>query len=188
LINALLEEEIDYIFLPKHYSLLFKSIEGLEDIDLKTKVIYSSSKEVLKDINTNVSIDKPFTILLMGVDSEKDGIKDSAFNGDSLILLTFNPETFNTTILSIPRDTYVPIACFKGQRENKITHAAWFGQDCMIETIENLMDIKIDYFVKLNFKGLVSIVDALGGITVDVPYNFVSLTQIADGVTILYMF
>jgi LCP family protein required for cell wall assembly len=75
-------------------------------------------------------------------------------------------------MLSIPRDKYVPIACFKNQRENKITHAAWYGDSCMIDTIENFTGINIDYYAKINFKGLVKLVDSLGGIYVDVPFSF----------------
>ena len=108
----------------------------------------------------------------MGVDSELENIQGASFNGDSLMLLTFNPDTLNTTILSIPRDTYVPIACFKNKRKNKITHAAWYGEDCMIDTISEWTGINIDYYVKINFKGVVKLVDALGGIDVDVPIEF----------------
>jgi LCP family protein required for cell wall assembly len=108
----------------------------------------------------------------MGVDSEKENLKNSSFNGDALMLLTFNPKTLNTTIMSIPRDSYVPIACFENKMKNKITHAAMYGEECMINTIEDFTGIDIDYYVKINFKGVVKIVDKLGGITVDVPYSF----------------
>ena len=74
-------------------------------------------------------------------------------------------------MLSIPRDSYVPISCFAGQRKNKITHAAWQGESCMEKTIENFLSIDIDYYVKINFKGVVKLVDTLGGVEVDVPYN-----------------
>ena len=86
-------------------------------------------------------------------------------------LITFNPKTLNTTMLSIPRDTYTSITCFAGQKKNKITHAAWYGESCMMSTIEKMFDIKIDYYVKINFKGVVNIVDALGGVEVDVPFS-----------------
>lgn len=173
LINALYDKEINYIFLPTNYALMFKSIEGFEDIEAKTKIIYTEDQKVKKkNVSQNTSIDKPFTILLMGVDSVQENIKGSSFNGDSLILLTFNPTTLNTTILSIPRDTYVPIACFDGKRKNKITHAAWYGEECMINTIQNFTGINIDYYLKINFKGVVKLVDALGGIKVDVPIKF----------------
>ena len=71
------------------------------------------------------------------------------------MLITFNPETLNTTMLSIPRDTYVPITCFSGQAKSKITHAAWNGETCMMNTIENFTGINIDYYVKINFKGVI---------------------------------
>lgn len=173
LVNDLLNEEINLIFLPSNYSILFASIDGLENLNEKTKTIYTKDKNI-KITNTlgTKNLDEPFTILLMGVDSEKEEIKGSSFNGDSLILVTFNPKTLNATMLSIPRDTYTSISCFPSQRKNKITHAAWYGESCMMKTIENMFDITIDYYVKINFKGVVNIVDALGGIDVNVPYSF----------------
>ena len=176
LIDALYNEEINYIFLPTNYSVMFGSMEGYEDIKDKTKVLLTESKKV-KEENDEVNeanakeITEPFTVLLMGVDSDAEGIKNGSFNGDSLMVITFNPKTLSTTILSIPRDSYVPIACFPGERKNKITHAAWKGETCMMNTIENFLDINIDYYVKINFAGVVQLVDALGGVEIDVPYN-----------------
>ena len=174
MIDALKAEKIDYIFLPTNYIIMFGNMEGYEDLDTTTKVIYTQTKKVKKekaDTNKTKPITEPFTILLMGVDSETEGIGNSSFNGDSLMVITFNPKTLTTTILSIPRDSYVPIACFPNQRKNKITHAAWKGEECMQQTIENFLDIDIDYYVKINFKGVVQLVDTLGGVKVDVPYN-----------------
>ena len=175
MIDSLYKGDIKYIFLPTNYSVMFGSMEGYENIKDKTKVIYTKKKK-LKDKESAVSskgksIDSPFTVLLMGVDSETEGIKGSSFNGDSLMLITFNPKTLGATILSIPRDSYVPIACFTNKKKNKITHAAWQGEGCMIKTIQNLLDVNIDYYVKINFKGAVSLVDALGGVEIDVPYS-----------------
>ena len=175
LIDALLKGDIDYVFLPTNYSVMFSSMDGYENINDKTKIILTEKKQVKtekkKNKTTSTTLKDPFTILLMGVDSEAEGIKGASFNGDSLMLITFNPKTLSTTILSIPRDSYVPIACFQGQRKNKITHAAWKGEECMINTIQNFLDVKIDYYVKINFKGVVSLVDNLGGVDIDVPYN-----------------
>ena len=173
LINDLIDEKINLAFLPTNYTILFGNVEVLSDIDSKTRIIYTKDKNVKieKTLNTK-NIDEPFTVLLMGVDSEKEEIKGSSFNGDSLILVTFNPKNLNATILSIPRDTYTSITCFAGQKKNKITHAAWYGESCMMKTIEKMFDINIDYFVKINFKGVVKIVDALGGVDVDVPFSF----------------
>ena len=173
MINALLDEKINAIFLPTNYSILFANIQGLEKLKEQTKIIYTKDKniKVQKTLNSK-TLDEPFTILLMGVDSENEEIKGSSFNGDSLVLITFNPKTLDATMLSIPRDTYVPITCFAGQKKNKITHAAWYGESCMMSTIENMFDINIDYYIKINFAGVVKIVDTLGGIDVNVPYSF----------------
>jgi len=174
MIDALKAEKIDYIFLPTNYGIMFGNMEGYEDLESTTKIIYTQTKKVKKEkneANNAKPITEPFTVLLMGVDSETEGIGNSSFNGDSLMVITFNPKTLSTTILSIPRDSYVPIACFPNQRKNKITHAAWKGEECMQQTIENFLDIDIDYYVKINFKGVVQLVDTLGGVKVDVPYN-----------------
>ncbi len=173
-IDALKAGTVKYIFVPTNYPIMFGSMEGYEDIEKTTKIIYTQTKKVKKDseeADKTKPITEPFTVLLMGVDSTDENIGNSAFNGDSLMVLTFNPKTLSTTILSIPRDSYVPISCFAGQRKNKITHAAWQGESCMEKTIENFLDIDIDYYVKINFKGVVKLVDTLGGVKVDVPYN-----------------
>ncbi len=173
----LYEGKVDALFVPTDYPSMFASIETYQNIKDETKIILTK-EEKMRKISTSKrassskgkSVTEPFTILLMGVDSPDEGLsKNTVANGDSLILVTFNPKTLNATMLSIPRDSYVPIACWSGNPENKITHAAAYGTDCMMSTIENYFDVKIDYYAKINFKGLVGLVDTLGGINVEVP-------------------
>ena len=169
--------EIQGMFIPSSYVEMFSSITGYENIGTDTKVIGKKSKQMKKAHTSKIetassgkSVTEPFTILLMGVDSTDEVLsKNEVAHGDTLILITFNPKTLNATMLSIPRDSYVPIACWSGRPENKITHAAVYGNDCMINTIEDYFDTTIDYYVKINFKGLVKLVDAVGGVEVDVP-------------------
>ena len=146
MLNDLYDKKIDAVLVSSNYSVMFNSIEKFANIKDEVKVITSKSKEFKKKETTNKNetvvnkniIKEPFTVLLMGVDSEHDGLdKNAAFNGDSLMLITFNPTTLNTTVLSIPRDTYVPITCFANKKKNKITHASWQGVSCMQNTIEN---------------------------------------------------
>lgn len=177
IISALLEKEIGYGFLPSNFADVYSTFEGFEDIGNKLKIIVSTEKEESKEeaklLGSSKDIKEPFTILLIGIDSTTSDLSQAdSFNGDSLILVTFNPKTFTATMLSIPRDSYVPIACFNGQYENKITHSASRGTSCVIDTIQNFLDVKIDYYMKINFTGLVDLVDTLGGIDVDVPYSF----------------
>ena len=169
MINDLLNQKIEYIFLPTNYKDRFRELEFNDNLD-NLKIIYSQEKEKKYKIN-NKKIIEPFTILLMGVDSEQDNINNSFYNGDALILITFNPKTNNSTMLSIPRDTYLNISCMNNRR-NKITHSAWQDEDCIINTLNNSFNINIDYYIKINFKGLVNLVDNIGGIEIDVPYNF----------------
>lgn len=177
MLKDLYNGKIDLMFVSSNYDVMFQNAEGFENISNDVKVISEKDKTIQKENSTvsmlgnSTSSMNPFSILLMGVDSEKDGLKKNAYaNGDGLILLTFNPQTLNVTMMSIPRDSYVPVSC-RNNTENKLTHVGWFGTDCMMETIGNLFDIDINYYVKVNFKGVVGIVDALGGVTVDVPKN-----------------
>ena len=170
-------KEIDALFVPDSYVSMFSGITGYETINTDTKVIISQDKLMKKAAVSKIEtassgkdVTEPFTILLMGVDSTEEVLEKNAIaNGDTLILITFNPKTLNATMLSIPRDSYVPIACWSGRPENKITHAAAYGNDCMINTIQNYFDVNIDYYAKMNFKGLVKLVNAVGGVEVDVP-------------------
>ena len=174
MISDLYDDKISFMFISSNYNTMFKDIDGYEDIESKVKVITSKDKTIKKKANTFSFTNKknnikPFSILLMGVDSEKDGLKKNSYaNGDGLMLLTFNPDTLNITMMSIPRDSYLPISCRNNQK-NKLTHAGWFGTDCMIKTIENAFKTDINYYVKINFKGVVSLVNTLDGVTVEVP-------------------
>ncbi len=173
MLKDLYDGKIDLMFVSSNYTVMFQETPSFENIKNEVKVITSKDKTVKKEnnsfsFNNNGNI-KPFSILLMGVDSEKDGLKKNAYaNGDGLMILTFNPDTLNITMMSIPRDSYLPISC-RDNKENKLTHAGWFGTECMINTIKNAFNIDINYYLKINFKGVVSLVDNLGGVTVDVP-------------------
>lgn len=174
MLDALYKEEIDAMFVSSSYVSMFATTEGYENIGNETKVIYEKSKkEESKKTSTSKTLSEPFTLLIMGVDSDSKSLsKSNSFNGDTLMLITFNPNTMNATILSIPRDTRVPIMCTKWKSKAKINSSAYYGADCVIDTITGFTGIEIDYWVKVNFQGVISIVNALGGIEVDIPYAF----------------
>ena len=168
LIKALINNDVDAIFITANFKLLYSAnypeLDNVVILDTYSKKLGNNDTVA----STNKDITEPFTMLLLGVDSEYDGLaNNAAFNGDSIMLVTFNPKTLSATMFSIPRDTYVPIAC-NNNKGNKINSAAAYGTKCMIDTIHNLTDINIDYYVKINFKGVVALVNALGGITMDI--------------------
>ncbi|MCM3705709.1 LytR family transcriptional regulator [Cytobacillus firmus] len=105
---------------------------------------------------------EPFSVLMMGVDQRK-GDKGRS---DTMIVLSVNPNKNSVKMLSIPRDTRTEIIG-KGF-EDKINHAYAFGNEEMaMATVENFLDIPIDYYLKVNMEGFKDIVDAVGGVTVN---------------------
>ena len=171
MLKDLYNGDIDAIFVPSNYVTLFNEEEDYQNIANDTKVLYKYSEERENQdlvLSSNKTFEEPLTFLLLGVDSEDYGLNaNAAFNGDTLMIITFNPDTLQTTMLSIPRDTYVPIAC-RNDQYAKINSAAAYGTNCVIDTVSNFLDVDIDYYVKINFKGVVELVDAIGGIEVDV--------------------
>lgn len=132
--------------------------DGRSKSELRDKQV-----EPLKD---NVSI------MFIGVDdSEKRSQGSSNSRSDAIILATLNNEDKDVKMLSIPRDSYVYVPEFG--YEDKITHAhtAPSGALSTIETVENLLNVPVDYYFELNFDAFIEIVDALGGIEVEVPYD-----------------
>ncbi|RAK19909.1 LytR family transcriptional attenuator [Anoxybacillus vitaminiphilus] len=111
-----------------------------------------------------------FSILFIGVDDSRSRKFHEATRTDALILATFNPKNDSVKMVSIPRDSYVYIP--SEDSYDKINHAhVYDGVKGTVETVEELFDIKIDYYVKMNFYAFIDVVDALGGIEVNVPYD-----------------
>ncbi|KMY43033.1 transcriptional regulator [Bacillus sp. FJAT-27916] len=141
--------------------------------------LYYTASDVLKDSYDGSTVseravnpaDDNVSVLFMGVDDSDVRNSGKGSRTDALLLATFNDDDKTVKLLSIPRDSYVYIPD-KGTY-SKITHAhAYGGVEYTINTVENLLQVPVDYYVKMNFNAFVDVVDALGGITVDVPYTF----------------
>ena len=172
MIHDLYDGKVDAIIVGDNYGSLFSEQLGFEDIKNETKILANIEtviqQEELKPGMANTSlIDDPFSILLIGVDSTEQGL-EAASLADSLIIATVNPQNLSVTMTSIPRDSYVEIPCFNNTKD-KITHSNNGGTTCVIESVEKMFDLNIPYYVKINFKGVVELVDTIGGIYVDVP-------------------
>lgn len=109
----------------------------------------------------------PFSLLVLGVD-EREGDKGRS---DTIIVMSVNPELKSTKLVSIPRDTYTDIV---GKNvKDKINHAYAFGGiEMAMDTVENLLDIPIDYVVQVNMDSFKEIVDAVGGIELNNALDF----------------
>lgn len=138
-----------------------------------TRVLWSYDiVEEVKDISKDVDVTKEiFTIFISGIDTT--GPVSTVSRSDVNMLVTVNPETKQILMTSIPRDYYVTLAN-KGKKD-KLTHAGLGGVENSVATIENFMNIDINYYARVNFTSLVKMVDALGGITVYSPVAFTTL-------------
>lgn len=110
------------------------------------------------------------SVLIIGVDQSDVRKNKGNARSDTLMLATLNIKDKSVKLLSIPRDSlvYIPEVGY----ETKINHAhAYGGPEATIETVENLLEIPVDYYVKVNFNAFIDVVNAVDGISVDVPYE-----------------
>lgn len=141
------------------------------DVTSTTDEIYQDvEKEERRQDPIEVKNKEPFSVLLLGVDTGDLGRTEQG-RSDTMMVLTVNPNTNQTSIVSIPRDTYTEIIG-RGTMD-KINHAYAFGGVSMsVNTVQNLLDIPIDYYVEVNMQGVKDIVDALDGVQVTPSLSF----------------
>ena len=173
---ALLAQSVDLIVLDS------AAIAALEDSDplfrTSTKILgeirlETEAEVIVKPVNTATT---PFVVLINGRDNPTGTSVDLTdtnvnTNNDINLILVVNPLTTTITMLTLPRDAYVALACKDGAMD-KLTHAGRYGTQCTIDTIEALLGITINYSVKLNFPGFMNVIDVIGDITVDNPAAF----------------
>lgn len=173
MLQALYEGQVDAIILNEAYRSNVSEIENYGNFNNETKVIYQTvyyTKEANNSLAVSDITSKPFTILITGNDSF--GALDEVSRSDVNMIVTINPLTSTILMTSIPRDAFVTevcddYACNYGV-EDKLTHTGIYGADTTKDTLENLLDIDINYIFRVNFSSMIDIVDALGGIDIDV--------------------
>ncbi|WP_074392533.1 LCP family protein [Streptococcus suis] len=154
-------------------------IYGASLLNFSTDAISKTFKQLDgKEKITPIDATEPLTILLMGVDMDQ-ATRGGDWEGgrsDSMILVTVNPKTKETNMMSLTRDIMVEIAEANGESSGtveKLNHSYSYGQAPMaIATIEKMMDINIDRYIEINMDGLVELVDAVGGIEVNNTLGF----------------
>lgn len=146
-------------------------------------VLVENKKKESEDDKEVVAQNESFNVYISGIDTY--GSLSNVSRSDVNLVISVNPVKGKVLITTIPRDSYVDIP---GKGMDKLTHAGLFGVDSSIQTIENLLNINIDYYGKVNFTTLTELIDVLGGIDVENPrafsaegYNFVQGTNHLDG-------
>ena len=166
----LLKQDLSVILIEDSYYQIAK--EENEEFATNTKSIYKFSIDIktTDDITKEVNITKePFSIFIAGIDTY--GKISSVSRSDVNMVVTVNPKTNKILLTSIPRDYYVYLHGITSYKD-KLTHAGIHGIDMSVKTVEDLLDCDINYYFKVNFSSLVDMVDAIGGIEVDSPYQF----------------
>ena len=124
-----------------------------------------------QEANEIIKNAKPINVLLLGIDNGAYGRTEEDGRSDTMLLLTINPTTKKSQLLSLPRDTYTEIVGTGGY--DKLNHAYAYGKAPMvINSVEKLLDTTIDFYVQINMEGLMEFVDAVGGIEVTSPLTF----------------
>ncbi len=144
----------------------------LADMKLKLKEIYKVYVSIEKtDIVKVVDITKkPFNIYVAGGDAY--GSIDNVTNTDVNMIITVDPVNKKVLLTSIPRDYYVNLPSFGDDAYDKLTHAGYYGIEESVKAIENLLDIDINYYVKVNFSTIEGVIDAIKGVDVYSDYSF----------------
>ncbi len=144
------------------------AVKGFKD---KTRIL-KTFKVKLKAASDNTNVTKDvFNIYVSGMDEY--GKVSKVSRSDVNMVITVNPKTRQILLTNIPRDYYVQLHDTTGYKD-KLTHAGNYGIDTSVATIEDLLGIKINYYIKVNFSSLVKIVNALGGVDVYSEYDFQS--------------
>ena len=170
LVESLYNNENEAIIIEESYRSIIN--EQDEDFNKKTRVLYTIEIQIkTEDITKNVNVNKDtFNIYISGIDTY--GSISSVSRSDVNIIATVNPTTHQILLTTIPRDYYVQLDGTTGYKD-KLTHAGIYGIEKSTKTLENLLNIEINYYIKVNFSSVQKLVDALGGVDVYSQYTFI---------------
>ena len=166
--DDLYNNTVNAILINTAYNGMFE--ENHPDFQNEVKEIWTSDIETkVKDFSTRVSVtNTPFIIYISGIDTY--GSITTVSRSDVNMIVTVNPNTKKILLTSIPRDYYVTLANMK--KKDKLTHSGIAGPENTVKTMAQFLGTDINYYARVNFTSLVTMVDALGGITVNVDQDF----------------
>ena len=163
--DDLYNNTVNAILINTAYNGMFE--ENHPDFQNEVKEIWTSDIETkVKDFSTRVSVtNTPFIIYISGIDTY--GSITTVSRSDVNMIVTVNPNTKKILLTSIPRDYYVTLANM--QKKDKLTHSGIAGPENTVKTMAKFLGTDINYYARVNFT---TMVDALGGITVNVDRDF----------------
>ena len=171
LVDALYDDEVGAIILNEGYIPVLENTDEYADFSDNTRIIYEYSveREIDNPSLTNIDLSQPFVVYCSGIDARDSDVSTTS-KSDVNILAVIHPQTHQILLINTPRDYYLPLS-FNGEFD-KLTHAGLYGINESMNILGNLYGVEVAYYVRVNFDGLVEIVDALGGIDVMSEYEF----------------
>ena len=161
--NALLDGEVQAIIYNSSQTSIIQ--EQIPEFEKSIKIIYTHN--IVVEIQNEVvdsDMTEPFAVYLSGMDTYNE--ISSADRSDVNIIAVVNPQSHQILLVTTPRDYYVTIPNISGRQRDKLTHAGIYGIDASMATLEQLYEMDIQFFGRVNFTSLINIVDALGGLEV----------------------
>ena len=140
-------------------------------------VFYDVETRDKREDEVSLSAAQPISFALLGIDSYGDELEEMGGRSDTIIVVTINPQTKQTTLISIPRDSYTEMVNYQtdssDEYNDKITHAyAFGGTEMALNSIQEFLDVPVDYYVEINMHGFEDLVDAIGGVEITSPLTF----------------
>ena len=168
---SLYNNEGQVLFLSETNLKMLTAMDEYENFEKDTRVIYSIDVETANPvIQGSAELTKePFALFFGGNDEEGELKLFGKTDVDMVVIV--NPTTYQILMISFPRDSYVPNPQ-AGNYADKLTHLGVSGIDNTLTSLSGLLDIEINNYVLLNFTTFMRIIDALGGIDLDNPYEF----------------
>ena len=173
MVQVLYSGAVDAMLMNEAYVDVVESQDGYENFSAKTRTLYhheevKTVEPVQNPVEKDITKD-PFVVYISGSDTRNLTLATS--RSDVNILVVVNPATKQVLLVNTPRDYYVDTAACAGAKD-KLTHCGIYGIDCSMATLGNLYDEHVDYYAQINFNGFKTLVDAVGGITIESEKTF----------------
>lgn len=146
----------------------------LKDFKNNTRVVDKVVIYVKRGKSTVINSNEPFNVLISGIDTAGD--INSVSRSDVNIVMTVNSKNHEVLLTNIQRDMQVQLHGTTGIKD-KLTHAGIYGIDMSRQTIEDFLDTKIPYYIRVNFDSLVKVVDSIDGVDIDNDVAFKGYTR-----------
>ena len=175
-VQSFYDNHTDILIMSEALAGTISDIQGFENFETDTKILYSFDRPIDAAASDTVAVDmttKPFTIFFGGNDTE--GSLSLQGRTDVDMTVTVNPNTHQILISNLPRDSWMKNPYYNDKRD-KLTHLGLAGIDNTLKGLGNIYGIEIPNYVIVNFTTFMSIVSALGGVTIQNPYTFTAIT------------